>query len=68
MGVVHLNASPWADVSIDGIDYTTTPIIGLKLKTGKHKAVFVNPELGVTKTRTFTVKADAPTTVLVEME
>ena len=67
-GMVNLNAAPWADVSIDGVDYTTTPILGLKLKTGKHTAVFVNPELGATKTRTFTVKADETTTVLVEME
>ena len=67
-GIVHLNAAPWADVSIDGVAYSSTPILNLKIRAGKHKAVFVNPELGVTKTRTFVVKPDETTTIVVEME
>jgi serine/threonine protein kinase len=68
VGTVDINASPWADVSIDGVDYTTTPILGLKLPAGKHKATFVNPEIGITKTRTFEVKPDQTVRLLVEME
>ena len=68
IGTVDINASPWADVSIDGVDYTTTPILGLKLPAGKHKATFVNPEIGITKTRTFEVKPDQTVRLLVEME
>jgi serine/threonine protein kinase len=68
LGSVSINASPWANVNIDGVDYTTTPILGLKLSAGKHKAVFTNPELGITKTRTFTVKPDETVRLLVEME
>ena len=67
-GTVNINASPWADVKIDGVDYTSTPILGLKLRAGRHKATFVNPEIGVTKTRTFVVKPDKTVRILVEME
>ncbi len=68
IGTVDINASPWADVSIDGVEYTTTPIIGLKLTAGKHEVTLVNPELKITKTRTFVVKPDETVRVLVEME
>jgi serine/threonine-protein kinase len=67
-GTVNINASPWADVEIDGVDYTSTPILGLKLRAGRHRATFVNPEIGVTKTKTFVVKADETLRILVEME
>jgi serine/threonine protein kinase len=67
-GTVHLNAAPWANVTIDGVRYATTPILNLKLKVGKHRAVFVNPELGITRERTFVVRPDEVTTIVVEME
>ena len=67
-GTVNINASPWADVRIDGVDYTSTPILGLKLRAGKHKATFVNPELGVTKTETFVIKPNETVRLVVEME
>lgn len=67
-GFVNINAAPWADVAIDGVDYKPTPLLGLKLRAGKHKAVFHNAELKVTKTRVFTVKPDETVTVVVEMQ
>jgi serine/threonine protein kinase len=67
-GVVNINAAPWADVAIDGDDYTTTPLLGIKLRAGRHKAVLKNSALGITKTRVFTVKPDETVTVVVEMQ
>ncbi len=67
-GFVNINAAPWADVSIDGVEYTATPLIGIKLRAGRHKAVLRNGELGVTRTRVFTVKPEETVTVIVEMQ
>lgn len=67
-GTVNINAAPWADVTIDGAEYTTTPLLGIKLRAGRHKAVLKNSELGITKTRIFTVKPDETVTVVVEMQ
>ncbi len=66
-GLVNINASPWADIEINGDDYTTTPLLNLKLRAGKHKVVLKNSELGVTKTRIFTVKPNETVTVVVDM-
>ncbi len=66
-GRVDINADPWAEVTIGGTERGTTPIIGLKLPAGRHRAVFTNPETGVTKTRTVRVRAGKTTRVIVEM-
>ena len=67
-GAVNINASPWADVIIDGTEYTSTPLLGVRLRAGRHKAVLRNTELGITKTRIFTVRADETVTLVVEMQ
>ncbi len=67
-GLADINASPWAEVRVDGTDRGTTPIIGLKLPAGRHRAVFSNPELGVSKKRNFVVRAGETTRLIVEME
>ncbi|MCP4600999.1 MAG: serine/threonine protein kinase [Proteobacteria bacterium] len=67
-GLFDANASPWAEVSVDGVRRGTTPIIGLKLPTGRHRATFVNPELGVTRKKTFVVKQGETTRLIVEMD
>jgi serine/threonine protein kinase len=67
-GIIDVNASPWAEVEIDGIARGATPIIGLRLGAGRHRAAFRNPELGAQKTESFVVKADETTKLIVEME
>jgi serine/threonine-protein kinase len=67
-GALDANASPWAEVSIDGHSPLTTPIIGHKLKVGQHRAVFTNPELKITVKREFTIKTNETTRIVVKME
>jgi serine/threonine protein kinase len=45
-GTIALNASPWAEVWIDGTKSGETPIGNLSLPIGPHEVVFRHPELG----------------------
>jgi len=45
-GTVHLNATPWAEVFVDGEKVGDTPIGNLQLAVGPHEIVFKHPELG----------------------
>jgi serine/threonine-protein kinase len=67
-GLLNINASPWADIEIDGRDYEGCPLLGVKLSAGKHKAVLKNAELKVTRTRYFTVKPNETSVIVVDME
>ena len=66
-GYAALNASPWAEVTVDGVARGSTPIPDLELSVGRHKATFTNPELGVTKQQSFVVKSGETTPVIVEL-
>ena len=48
-GSVNLNASPWAEVWIDGRRVGETPIGNLSVPIGPHEIVFRHPELGEKK-------------------
>jgi hypothetical protein len=48
-GVVNLNASPWAEVFIDGQRVGETPIGNLKVPIGPHEIVFRHPQFGEKK-------------------
>jgi len=61
-GRVSINASPWADVWIDGAAAGQTPLANLTLPIGNHEIVFRHPQLGEQK-QTVTVKADGLTRV-----
>jgi hypothetical protein len=45
-GAVDLNATPWAEVWLDGARIGETPIGSLSLPIGPHEFVFRHPELG----------------------
>ena len=45
-GVVDLNATPWAEVWLNGERLGETPIGGLSLPIGPHEFVFRHPDLG----------------------
>ena len=45
-GTLNVNATPWADVTIDGKRLGTTPLGNLSLPIGPHEVVFTHPQLG----------------------
>ena len=63
---VLVNASPWAEVYIDGKHVGQTPIGRLSLPIGTYDVIFRHPELGEKKV-TAVVKAGASTRVTMDM-
>ena len=57
-GLVSLNATPWAEVIIDGRLVGETPIANLSLPAGQHVIVFRHPQLGERR-QTIVVKPGA---------
>jgi hypothetical protein len=66
-GTVNLNASPWAEVWIDGRRVGDTPIGNLAVPIGPHEIVFRHPEFGEKK-HAVTVTAAAPVRLSVSMK
>ena len=66
-GVVNLNASPWAEVFIDGQRVGETPIGNLSVPIGPHEVVFKNPQLGE-KRHAISVSLAAPIRLSVDMK
>jgi serine/threonine-protein kinase len=65
-GVLSINATPWAAVSIDGRDVGETPIGNLAVPAGVHEIVLKNPQLGERR-RSVDVTAHSPTRVGVDL-
>jgi hypothetical protein len=65
-GVLHLNATPWAEVVLKGQALGTTPLANVSVPLGDHDLVFRHPELG-TRTVGVRVTADAPVRASVNM-
>lgn len=55
-GRISLNATPWAEVAIDGVVVGETPMGNYSLPIGSHEVVFRHPQLGE-RTQTVVVKA-----------
>jgi hypothetical protein len=66
-GVVHLNASPWAEVWIDGERAGDTPLGNIALTIGPHEIVFRHPQLGE-KRHAVSVTAGVPVRLSVDMK
>ena len=66
-GIVHVNATPWADISIDGKSFGQTPIGNLKLTIGSYDVVFRHPQLGE-KRQAVSVTLKAPVRLSVDMK
>ena len=58
-GTANLNATPWAEVWVDGEKVGETPLGNLALTIGPHEIVFKHPELGE-QAHAATVTAAAP--------
>ncbi len=65
-GTLALNATPWAEVLVDGKSVGETPIGNLPLSLGSHEVVFRHPELGEQRMTT-TITLKAPTRLSVDM-
>jgi hypothetical protein len=66
-GSVAINATPWAEVWIDGTRAGETPIGNLALTLGPHELVFKHPDYPERR-HAVSVTAGAPTRVSVEMQ
>lgn len=65
-GRANLNASPWAEVWIDGNRIGDTPIANHSLPLGIREVVFRHPDLGERRAMV-TIKADGPAVVSVDL-
>lgn len=65
-GTASLNASPWAEVWLDGKKLGDTPIANVALPLGIRELSFRHPGLGERRV-TVTVRGDVPATVSVDM-
>ena len=65
-GSANLNASPWAEVWIDGKKAGETPLANLQVPLGTHEIVFKHPQFGERRMTT-TIRANAPVALSVDM-
>jgi hypothetical protein len=65
-GTLSLNATPWAEVLVDGKSVGETPIGNLSIGVGSHDIVFRHPELGE-KRMTATVTLTGPTRLTADL-
>jgi serine/threonine protein kinase len=67
-GYLDLNAAPWAYVEIDGKrQEKETPLFGVRVRAGKHRLRFFNPELKLEKTMTITVRPNKTEPVIIRL-
>ncbi|HZB25121.1 MAG TPA: PEGA domain-containing protein, partial [Vicinamibacterales bacterium] len=66
-GTVNLNASPWAEVWLDGVRVGETPIGNLSVAIGSHEIIFRHPQFGE-KRHAVSVTAGVPVRISVEMK
>ena len=65
-GSLSLNATPWAEVLVDGKSVGETPIGNLSVGLGPHDVVFRHPELGE-KRMTAIVTLTGPTRLTADL-
>jgi hypothetical protein len=67
LGVLNVNASPWAEVWVDGRRVGETPIGNLPMSIGAHEVVFRHPQLGE-KRQAVSVTLKAPVRISIDMK
>ena len=65
-GTMFVNASPWAEVSVDGQSIGTTPLGNVPVAVGTHDVVWRHPQLGE-KRRSVVVGAQTPVRLTMDM-
>jgi hypothetical protein len=66
-GSVNINATPWAEVFVDGQRLGETPLGNVQLVVGSHEVRFKHPQLGE-QVRTVVVTTGAPGRLSVDMK
>jgi hypothetical protein len=66
-GVINVNASPWAEIWIDGRRVGETPIGNFPIAIGPHEVVFRHPQFGE-KRQAVSVTLKAPVRMSVDMK
>jgi hypothetical protein len=66
LATLSLNASPWAEVWVDGRKVGDTPLGNLNLPAGPHEVVFRHPQFGEQR-QTVVVKLPGPTLLSVDL-
>jgi serine/threonine-protein kinase len=64
--MLFINASPWADVSIDGRSIGVTPLGDVSVAVGSHEVMWRHPQLGERR-KTVVVGAQTPVRLTVDM-
>ena len=65
-GTMALNATPWAEVWVDGQKVGDTPIGNLAVTVGAHEVIFRHPELGEQR-HAVSVTVNTPARLSVDM-
>jgi PEGA domain len=66
MGTIAINATPWANVTLDGKELGETPVGNTSVPIGTHEVIFRHPQLGEQRF-TATVTANTPARMSVDM-
>jgi PEGA domain-containing protein len=66
-GRLSINATPWAEVWIDGKSVGETPLGNLSVPLGEHEIVFRHPQFGELR-RTAIVRLDVVTRVTANLQ
>jgi hypothetical protein len=67
LGTVHLNALPWAQVTVDGHPVGNTPVRALTLAAGRHTLSLVHPPQAIEREVRIEVNAGQVQTFLVDL-
>jgi hypothetical protein len=65
-GTLNVNATPWADVSVDGQSIGTTPLGNVSVAVGTHEIVWRHPQFGE-KRRSVVIGAQSPVRLTMDM-
>jgi hypothetical protein len=65
-GTLSINATPWAEVLVDGVSAGQTPVGNLAAKAGTHEVVFKHPKFG-DKKQSVVVKPGQAARVTIDM-
>jgi PEGA domain-containing protein len=65
-GMLFVNATPWAEVFVDGQSIGTTPLGNVPIAVGSHEIVWRHPQFGE-KRRTVVVGAQTPARLTMDM-
>jgi serine/threonine-protein kinase len=66
-GTANFNASPWAEVWVNGKKLGETPLANQQLPLGTHDIVFKHPQFGERRMPPTTIRANAPVALSVDM-